>query len=123
MTGRVFWLAGDPLAAGESLHVRVATQETPVRVEQIADCFAANDPAEVHPHAEQIDYGQIARVRLAAEAPVVHEPFGSGSTLGRFVLVRDGDVAGAADLGIIAHTAEQTVGHARRAAAAFSNYF
>jgi len=95
LVGRLFWLSDRPLAVGESLDVRIATQEVAVRVEQIADCFAANNPAEVRPQADELVYGQIARVHLSAEAPLVREPFDRGSALGRFVLVRDGNVSGA----------------------------
>lgn len=91
--GRVFWLAETPLALGEEVALRCATQVVPVRVEAIADRLdsATLDPL---PPGEALAAMQLGTVAFAAERAVVVETFDRMAGLGRFVLERKGTAAG-----------------------------
>ena len=92
-TGRVFWLAEQPLAPGDVLALRCATQVVAVRVAEIADRLdtATLDPLPGH---EPLAAMQLGTVRLTAEHPVVLESFERMAGLGRFVLERRGTAVG-----------------------------
>jgi len=95
LTGRLFWLSGEPLRLGESLEVRVVTQEAGARVERIGQSFHSSAPERVRPEAESLAYGEIGLVDLVMDSPLVYEPFSRGNALGTFVLAREGNVVGA----------------------------
>ena len=96
--GRVFWLAESPLAVGEALALRCATQLVPVRVEAVSDRL---DTATLEPlpAGTTLASMELGTVRFAAERPVVLESFERLPGLGRFVLERGGAAAG---FGIVA---------------------
>ncbi|HVN75499.1 MAG TPA: GTP-binding protein [Thermoanaerobaculaceae bacterium] len=96
--GRVFWLAERPLAVGEELALRCATQLVPVRVESVADRL---DTATLEPlpDAPALASMEIANVRLSSHRPVVLESFDRLAALGRFVLERGGAAAGFGTVG------------------------
>jgi len=95
LVGRLFWLSDEPLAAGDELEVRIATQDIPGRVERITQSFHASSPDDVRPEADGLDHGDIARVEIPLASPIAFEPFARDTVLGRFVLARRGDVVGA----------------------------
>ncbi len=92
-TGRVFWLAAEPLEVGEEIFLRCATQSVKVRVEEVTAKLdtATLDPL---PPAPALAIMELATVRLFAEKPVVLERFERVPGLGRFVLERAGAPSG-----------------------------
>jgi len=92
-SGRVFWLAAEPLAAGEEIFLRCATQSVKVRVEEISSKLdsATLDPL---PETPSLSSMELATVRISAGRPVVLERFERVPGLGRFVLERGGAPCG-----------------------------
>jgi sulfate adenylyltransferase subunit 1 (EFTu-like GTPase family) len=93
-TGRVFWLVDAPLAAGEVLTFRCATQSVPVTVDSIGHRVDSStlDPL---PDAPQLAALEVGTARFSAQSPVVLEPFPRVPALGRFILQRNGVPVGA----------------------------
>ena len=93
-SGRVFWLAEAPLAVGDALMVRCATQHVRVAVAAITERI---DTATLAPVAGDgpLETMGLATVRLRAERPLVLEPFARLAGLGRFTLEREGVPVGA----------------------------
>ena len=98
LTGRLFWLSDEPLRLGESLEVRIVTQEIGAQIERIGQSFHSSAPERVRPEAESLAYGEIGLVDLAMDSPLVYEPFSRDNALGTFVLAREGNVVGAGTL-------------------------
>jgi len=92
---RLFWLSDEPLALGEGLDVRIATQEVPARVRMIRESFPASAPLGVRPQAEALACGEIALVALSLSGLVACDPVSRENALGRVALVRRGEVVGA----------------------------
>jgi sulfate adenylyltransferase subunit 1 (EFTu-like GTPase family) len=92
-SGRVFWLAAEPLTVGEELFLRCATQQVKVRVEEVTAKLdtATLDPL---PAAASLASMELGTVRLAAGRPLVLERFERLPGLGRFVLERSGTPCG-----------------------------
>jgi sulfate adenylyltransferase subunit 1 len=92
-SGRVFWLAAEPLAVGEEIFLRCATQSVKVRIEGVTTKLdsATLDPL---PEASSLASMELATVRISAGRPVVLERFERVPGLGRFVLERGGTACG-----------------------------
>ncbi|MFW6108020.1 MAG: elongation factor 1-alpha C-terminal domain-related protein [bacterium] len=88
-------MSDQPLQRGERVEARIATQEVPAQVVAIQGAFHSGDPDAVRPQAGHLAYGEIGLVTLALDAPLVREPFSRETGLGRFVIGRSGNVAGA----------------------------
>jgi len=93
-SGRVFWLAEAPLALGDTLTLRCATQAAPVRVASIEARIDTATLAALPP-AEHLERMELGTVHLHAERPLVFESFAALPGLGRFVLERGGVPVGA----------------------------
>jgi bifunctional enzyme CysN/CysC len=93
VSGRVFWLGTEPLAVGELLSVRCATQSTTVRVEEVADRLDSAT-LDALPAVASLARMELGTVRLAAGRALVLEPFARLPGLGRFVLERAGTPVG-----------------------------
>jgi bifunctional enzyme CysN/CysC len=91
--GRVFWLASEPLAVGEELSLRCATQTVAARVEEVSEKL---DTATLDrlPAAASLASMELGTVRISAGRPVVTESFVRLPGLGRFVLERAGRPVG-----------------------------
>ncbi|MDD5318112.1 MAG: GTP-binding protein [Candidatus ainarchaeum sp.] len=97
--GSVFWLGAKPLAKGELVVCRIATQEVVAKVEAIRNRMDSSTLEVIEEDAERLEGTEAAEVTLSASAPLAYDLFSGIPTMGRFVLVRDGLVEGG---GIIA---------------------
>jgi bifunctional enzyme CysN/CysC len=86
---KVFWMGKRPLADGERLTIRLATQETVCTVE-VRCRFNSSTLEDLGPGPLQNN--EVAQATIRAERPLVVEDFNDIPPLGRFVLVRDHDV-------------------------------
>jgi bifunctional enzyme CysN/CysC len=93
-SGRVFWLAETPLACGETVLLRCATQAVPVQIEAIAEQLDT-DSLSALPDAPQLAAMELGTVTMRTEWPLVMESFARLPGLGRFVLERAGVPVGA----------------------------
>jgi bifunctional enzyme CysN/CysC len=89
VAARVFWLAEQPLAVGESLTLRCATQDVPVAVASISERMETVELGPLPP-SDRLAAMELATVEVSADRPIVFEPFARVAGLGRFVLERNG---------------------------------
>ena len=92
LSALVFWMRAEPLRVGERLDLRIATQETPCRVEAIGDRMDSSSLEILEPKASRLEETEVARVALLLDRPVVMESVRTIPELGRFVLCRGADV-------------------------------
>ena len=92
---RLIWLDEQPLRCGETLVVRIATQDVDARVEAITEAFSSRTPEQIRPRTDHLGHGEIGLVCLRAKSPVVFEPFSAENALGTVALAREGNICGA----------------------------
>jgi len=86
----VVWLGAQPLRAGEALRMRVATRDIPVTVQRI-DEVVDEETLEGAP-ADEVAANHIAVVTLAARELIAADDETSGTSIGRFILTREGTI-------------------------------
>lgn len=94
-TARLFWLHQDALRVGETVPLRIGTQQAEARligVQRTLDAVtlessAGGSVAEIKRH-------EVAEVRLRVRRPIAVDPAGRIPALGRFVLMRGRRIAG-----------------------------
>ncbi len=84
----VFWLDVSPFRAGETLMLRLATQDVPCRIERIEQRIDSSSLDVIATEADTLAETEVGRVIIRTEAPVVMESFSYLPELGRFVLDR-----------------------------------
>ena len=89
VAARVFWLAEQPLAVGETLTLRCASQNVPVAVASISERMETVELGPL-PASDQLAAMELATVEVHADRSIVFEPFARVAGLGRFVLERHG---------------------------------
>jgi len=92
---RVFWMADEPLRRGESLTLRLSTQETACRVAGIRRRIDSASLDVVEENAAVLAETEVGELDMVLPAPVVAEPLARTPALGRVVLERRGAVVGA----------------------------
>jgi len=83
--GRIFWFGHEPLEAGKTLKVKLATREARVTVQAI-DSVIDTDTLAAKP-AEQVERNQIAEVVLRSKQVLAVDEFHEIMRTGRFVLI------------------------------------
>ncbi|MBV1836386.1 adenylyl-sulfate kinase [Acetobacter estunensis] len=93
----IFWLRQEPLRAGESFRLRLATAEHQVTVASIDSVMRLDDLTEQK--AEEVGPEGFAQVTLVAGEAIQFDPFAPGTSDGRGVLVdRNQRIVGGAPL-------------------------
>ena len=101
----LFWMGNAPLAAGEPVRLKLATQETTARIASITRVLDASTLETVEGGARShIAKNDVAEVVIETDKPVAFDLHDRVPTLGRFVLVSERRVAGG---GIITGMAAQ----------------
>lgn len=123
---RLFWLRGDPLRAGESFRLRLATAEHDVTVVSV-DAVVDLDDLSVRP-GDEVPPDGFAEVTLAASHNVLFDPFAPGMPDGRGVLVDryqrivgGAPLLGAADVAEGQHAIHPTASRVYQAARSAAN--
>ena len=88
----VFWLAREPLSAGEELSLRCSTQQKSCRIETIRERVDSSSLEHLEQNASQLQETEVGEVTIRTDSPMVAELFTDVPELGRFVLVRGRDV-------------------------------
>ena len=88
----IFWLAKEPLAAGERLTVRVSTQDRACRLAAIRERIDSGTLERIGRDAAQLAAFEVGEVTIATDDPIAVEAFTDVPELGRFVLLRGQDV-------------------------------
>lgn len=84
-TGRIFWLAKEPLNVNDRLDFRCATQKTGVCVERIGQRIDTGSMEEVA-SGRELEHLMLGEILLATDEPVVLDSFSLCPGLGRFLL-------------------------------------
>ncbi len=86
----VVWLGATPASEGDSLRLRLGTREIPVTLQKI-EHVVDHETLEPRP-AETIGAGEVGVVAFVARESIAADAGFEASSLGRFVLMRDGAV-------------------------------
>lgn len=95
LRARLFWMAAEPLKQGESLDLKILTQETTAQVQAIRRRTDSSTLDVLEDEARELANTEVADVELAAASPMVAERVEDHRSLGRVVLERSGAVVGA----------------------------
>ena len=95
LAATVFWMSGEPLARGDRLELKCATQQVGCQVKKIANRMNSSTLEIMEETADELADTEVARLTLATDDYLSADPFERIEETGRFVLMRDGDtVAG-----------------------------
>lgn len=90
----LFWMGGANLAVGESVRLKLATQETTARIVAINRVLDSSTLETVEGGRSYIAKNDVAEVTIETDKPVAFDLHDHVPTLGRFVLVHERRVAG-----------------------------
>ncbi len=93
-TARVFWLHAEPLRVGETLQLRLGTQQVEARLVAIQRALDAVSLESNRGHATEVKRHEVAEIRLRVRRPIAFDAGGKIPALGRFVLMRGRRIAG-----------------------------
>jgi len=106
---RLFWMCQDPLGKGETLILRLSTQETECQATRIRRRIDSASLAVLEEDATLLGDAEVGELDLALSSPLVAEPFSRIPPLGRIVLERNGNIVGAGVVaGITAQKGQET---------------
>ena len=89
---RLFWLGREPLRAGKTYTLKLATRQVPIEVHSIDRVINTTDLSAAP--ATQVERNTVAEVVMRSRAMLALDPSTQNPRTGRFVLVDGFDVAG-----------------------------
>lgn len=90
---KVFWMARQPVSVNEKIMLRCATQEVPCVIEAIHQRIDSSNLVVIEQNASALNETDVGEVTIKTTAPVIVESIQDIEELGRFVLVKNNDVA------------------------------
>jgi bifunctional enzyme CysN/CysC len=93
-TARVFWLHAEPLRVGETVPLRLGTQQVEARLVAVARVLDAVTLAASAEPASEVKRHEVAELQLRVRRPLAFDAGGKIPPLGRFVLMRGRRIAG-----------------------------
>ena len=96
---KVFWMARQPVSVNEKIMLRCATQEVPCVIEAIHQRIDSSNVTVLEENALTLNETDVGEVTIKTSAPVVVESIKDIEELGRFVLVKNNDVAAGGIIG------------------------
>jgi len=100
LVATVFWMNGQPLAKGDELEFKCATQQRSCKVKKISDRINSSSLEVISGDSDELRETEVAKLTLKMDDYVCTDPFESVAEMGRFVLMRDNDtVAGGTIVG------------------------
>ncbi len=97
---RLFWLSNKDLKVGEELIIKCATQESKCIIKKINERIDSSNLEIIERDAKILKDTEVGEVIIESEKDLVLENFNETPELGRFVIIKGYDTAGA---GIIAN--------------------
>ena len=95
LVATVFWMSGEPLAAGDKMELKCATQQVACQVKKIQNRMNSSSLEVLEEEASELSDTEVAKLTITTEDYLSTDPFELIEETGRFVLMRDGDtVAG-----------------------------
>jgi len=93
-TARVFWLHAEPLRVGDTLPLRLGTQQADARLVAVSRVLDAVTLDTSSAPANEVKRHEVAELRLRVRRPIAFDAGGKIPALGRFVLIRGRRIAG-----------------------------
>jgi bifunctional enzyme CysN/CysC len=90
----LFWIAREPLRVGHLYDLRLATQHVKCQVVSVEQVTDSSTLEAVSDGREQLERNQIGRVTIQTRAPLVIDNHDRIPSLGRFVIVDEGQICG-----------------------------
>ena len=94
LEARVFWMSPRPLRKGQTITLRLATQELPCTAERIANRMDAGSLTIVEPDAQELHDTEVAEVTLTSDQAIHYDSFRRIAEMGRLVLMQETDIVG-----------------------------
>jgi len=111
-TARVFWLHNEPLRVGETVPLRLGTQQVEARLVAIQRALDAVTLESNSGHTTEVKRHEVAEIRLRVRRPLAFDAGGKIPALGRFVLMRSRRIAGGGVIDALVHDgSEQSDNH------------
>ncbi|HVU34642.1 MAG TPA: adenylyl-sulfate kinase [Opitutaceae bacterium] len=92
--GRLFWLHHEPLRVGDTLPLRLGTQQVEARLVAVARVLDTATLQGGQEPANAVRRHEVAEVRIRTRRPLVFDAAGAFPAQGRFVLMRSGRIGG-----------------------------
>jgi len=96
IAARVFWMSGEPLGMGETVELKCATQQVEATVTRISDRLNSSTLEPIVSDVEELRETEVAKVTFKTDNCICSDPFERVASMGRLVLMRQGDVVGGA---------------------------
>lgn len=92
ITAGIFWMTEQDFTKDQKLDIRCATQQTSCKIESITKRINSSTLEVIEDNAEVLKNLEVAQVIIKTKKPLAVKDFNDVQELGRFVLVRDGNI-------------------------------
>ncbi len=93
--GNIFWLGQNPLLTGEKALLRCATQEVEVIIQKIEKRINSSTLEVIEENAASLQLNEAGIILFKTASPLMVERFSFIEELGRFIIEKEGNLAGA----------------------------
>ena len=90
----VFWIVREPMRVGHLYDLRLATQEVKCEIVSINEVMDSSTLQATKDKREQLERNEVGRLTIQTRSPLVIDNYDRIPTLGRFVIVDDGQICG-----------------------------
>src|SRR5881296_2686297 len=90
----LFWITREPLRVGHLYDLRLATQEVKCEIVSINEVMDSSTLQATKDKREQLERNEVGRLTIQTRSPLVIDNHDRIPTLGRFVIVDDGQICG-----------------------------
>ena len=90
----VFWMATERLVRGQTVTLRLATQDVPCRVEKIANRMDSGSMDVFETEADELADTEVAQVTFVGEEKIQYDRFAEIPEMGRLALMQGNDIVG-----------------------------
>ena len=111
ISASLFWLGNEPLLLNGRSLLKLATSEGEVTLSAITERINSSTLEIIERHADRVENLEVANVVFTLSRPVAADTFEGNPRLGRFVIARNGFVAGG---GIIREVRSEAIGQQAR---------
>lgn len=90
----LFWIAREPLRIGHLYDLRLGTQQVKCQIASIEQVMDSSTLERTRDRREQLERNEIGRLTIQTRGPLVLDNHDRVPSLGRFVIVDDGQICG-----------------------------
>src|SRR5260370_40869741 len=109
----VFWIVREPMRPGHLYDLRLATQEVKCEIVSIDEVMDSSTLEATKDEREQLERNEVGRLTIQTRSPLVIDNHDRIPTLGRFVIVDDGQICGGGTIFCGVYT-ERTVAKSKK---------